>query len=111
MKEGSLFKLLIVTHNRDLNSKEEKIDWRSRLGVTMGEGENGPWIERGRSRLRLSAVGQSLKRKEELRLMKKNGVRAKQPTLGFLDTAIHYLNDRRNKFAPNSEEKTSKSHS
>ena len=41
MREGSLFKLPIVTHNCDLNSKEEKIDWRSRLRGTTGEGGNG----------------------------------------------------------------------
>ena len=31
---GSIFRR---DHNRDLKSKEEKIDWRSRLRFTMGD--------------------------------------------------------------------------
>ena len=37
MSEGSLFALPIVNQNRDPDSEEGKIDWRSRLRVTMGE--------------------------------------------------------------------------
>ncbi len=38
MKEGSLLNLPVVNHNRNLKSKEEKIDGRSRLRVTMRKG-------------------------------------------------------------------------
>ena len=38
MGVGYVFDLPVANHNRDLISKKQKIDWRSRLGVTIKEG-------------------------------------------------------------------------
>ncbi len=39
MGVGYQFDLPVVNHNRNLNSKEQKIDYRARLRATMGERE------------------------------------------------------------------------
>ncbi len=82
---GREFRSSVVDHNRDLKSKEEKIDERSRLRVTMGRGGTDSLFRRDHNRDLKSKEGK-IDGRSRPAMSPSNGLRITMGERGWRDT-------------------------